>query len=300
MAACVRSAWLDLYGDGTITMPLESVAGGWFCTSLDLGYPQPREVVSDRPDQDGVDDRTRFMGSRVVTADISALTGAGARIDAVASQFAPYMTPAARPILHYVLDRPGAAERVLTLRASGYAWPVAGPTQRDIQLSWVAADPIVRDPVVKSATSWAGVTGSGRTYPLTFNRIYPVGGASQTTAIISSPGDIGPRPVLRIYGPISGPRVLLGLVPTGAGPFNIVFLSTYVIDAGHFVDVDMARKTAYRDADRSQSVLGSLDWVNTKWGVLPAAPGYTQMTLSGSGTTAVSQVQATWQDGYLS
>ena len=49
------------------------------------------------------------MGTRVVSADITALAGAGARIDDVADNFAPFMVPSARPVLHYVLDRPGAS-----------------------------------------------------------------------------------------------------------------------------------------------------------------------------------------------
>ena len=137
--ACVRTAWLTLDG---MSMPLENEAAGYFCGSLDLGWPVVREVVNDRPNADGTDDLTTLMGARAVTADITAIAGVGAVIDAVASGFGPFMVPSVRPVLHYVLDVPGAAERTLTLRASGYAWPIVGPFTRDVQLQWVAADPI--------------------------------------------------------------------------------------------------------------------------------------------------------------
>src|SRR5215475_9017960 len=107
---CVRKAWLVLGGS---TVQLEDQSKGYFCTSLDLGYPNVREVVNNRPDQDGADDRTRLMGPRAVSADITAIRSVPAQVDAVASMFAPYMVPSARPVLHYVLDRPGVAERTL-------------------------------------------------------------------------------------------------------------------------------------------------------------------------------------------
>ena len=291
---CVRAAWLVL---GSLTVQLDNPAGGWFCSSLDLGSPDIRDVVSNRPDQDGVDDRTKYMGARVVSADITALAGAGARIDAVASSFAPFMQPSARPVLHYVLDRPGAAERTLTLRASAFTWPIAGPFERDIQLQWVAADPVVRDPVQKSSTAWSGSSGTpGRTYNLTFNRVYPAGGGSQTTGQIVSTGDMPVRPLLRIYGPITFPTVLF-YPPTGL--FEIAFNSTMIVAAGHYLEVDTVAKTVYMDGDHTQPYINQIQWLNTTWPVLPAGQT-TRFNLSGNNTSGITQCQALWYEGYLS
>lgn len=302
---CVRSAWLTL---GTLSVPLEDDTAGYFCQSLDLGYPDVREVVNNRPGMDGIDDRTTLMGGRTVTAEITALAGAGARIDAVAASFAPFMTPAVRPVLHYVLDRPGAAERTLTLRAAGYSWPIVGADERDIQLQWVAADPVIRDPTLQTATAWSGAHpgNPGRLYNLTFNRLYPVGGGGPIPGTIESPGDVAVRPRLRIYGPITGPVVNFAMSDPVAGSSSaaVYFLAGYRIDAGHFVDVDTAAKTAYVDDDPTQPALSALDWsqMGAGWPVLPVLPATTQMTLTalGGNTTGVTQVQATWQDGYLS
>ena len=298
-STCVRQAWLTL---GTLTVGLEGP--GWFCSSLDLGYPDARDIVNNKPDQDGVDDRTRLMGSRVVTAEVTALVGAGARVDAVASQFAPFMVPSARPVLHYVLDRPGAAERTMTLRASGYSWPIVGADQRDIQLQWVCSDPIARDPTVQTATAWAGSsTPPGRAYPLAFNRVYPPGSSSPTSAIITTPGDVGVRPRLRVYGPITAPQVLISVSAPGV-PFvtyYLTFLASYTIAAGAWVDVDCARKTAFDQA--GVNVLAQLDWANlnfpVNWAYIPPLPYQGGMVLYGSSKSGVTQVQATWQDGYL-
>jgi hypothetical protein len=287
----VRTAWLTL---GSLSMPLEDLSAGYGCQSLDLGWPDVRDVVSNRPDADGIDDRTKYMGGRNITADITALSGAGARIDEVAAAFGPFMVPSARPVLHYVLDRDANTERTLTLRSSGYAFAVAGPFQRDIQLAWVAADPVARDPAVQTATAWAGTGVLGRVYNLVFPRVYPVGSAVATRGTIVGHGDVLIRPYLRIFGPITAPVVQFFTTSVG---YNVTLTSR--IDAGHFVGIDTVRHTAWLDDDPNQSVLASVDWNNTKWPTLPNAPDYTSMGLSGSGTTSSSQVAATWQDGYL-
>ena len=298
-AACVRSAWLVL---GSTSLLLEDPTKGYFCTELDLGFPAVREVVENRPDQDGVDDRTRYFGSRVVSANISALAGAGAQIDAVAASFAPFMLPSARPVLHYVLDRPGAPERTLTLRASAYAWPIAGPFQRDINLQWVAADPIARDGIVRSATAWAGSSSPpGRQYNLTFNRIYPPGSAAPTTAQIHPTGDVMVFPVYRLYGPVTGGRVAINTY-TGAGTLilsaYIYFLSTFTIGSGQWVDVDSANKTAV--LSDGTSVQSQMDWNVTRFTGIGPSPGYATMIMQGTSTSGSSQVVASWQEGYLS
>lgn len=290
---CVRRAWLTL---GSLTVGLEGP--GWFCPSLDLGFPDIRDVVSNRPDQDGIDDRTQYFGARTITAEITALRSAGAQIDAVAAMFAPFMVPSARPILHYVLDRPGAAERTMTLRAAGYSMPIVGADERDIQLQWVAADPAAQDPVEKTATAYAGSsTVSGRTYNLTFPRVYPVGGASPTTGYITTVGDLAIWPHLRFYGPMTGGYVNIAPA-TGPVPLLVMFLPSFTIAAGHYVDVATDRRNAWADGDPTQSVVAYIDWYNSKWATIP--PNVLHfMGLHSNSTSAITQVQATWHDRYI-
>lgn len=294
---CVRRAWLVL---GGLSVDLENSAAGYFCSSLDLGYPEVREVTANRPDQDGIDDRTRYVGGRVVTAAITAIAGAGASIDGAASSFAPFMDPSTRPELHYVLDRPGSPERVLSgLRAAAFAWPIVGPYERDIQLQWLASDPFAHDPSQQTATAWSGsATAPGRVYNLTFNRTYPPGGTSPNTAIVTNGGDVGLSPLLRFYGPISGGYVLFAW-PGGSG--RVGFVSSFVINAGSYVDVDTRRHTARLNgiADPAYSVLVSLDWSTLSWPVVPPGVAAT-MNLYGTNTSGVTQCQAIWQNGYLS
>jgi Concanavalin A-like lectin/glucanases superfamily len=290
-SACVRRAWLSLPGGRT--MPLDG--RGYFLTSLDLGAPTVRDVTQNRPDQHGIDDRTMYMGGRVVSVVVTALATAGARIDEVASAFGPYMVPDVRPVLHYVLDRADNPERTLTLRASAYSWPVVGPTQRDVSLQWVAADPVARSATVQSATAWSGSsTAAGRSYSLAYNRSYPAGGGAPVAGRIQSAGDVAVRPVVTLYGPLS--HGVVTLTQDGATIGVLPMAAPARIDAGRWWTIDTAAHTATDDA--GASVLASLDWSALAWPVVGAGTPAT-MALAGDGTTHVTQAVATWQDGYL-
>jgi hypothetical protein len=146
---------------------------------------------------------------------------------------------------------------------------VAGASERSINLQWTAADPIVRDPTVQTVSTLAGTAaGNGRPYPLVFNRTYPTTGGSPSTAVISSPGDVAVRPLVAIYGPVTGPVVTF--TPTTGPPSKVAFVASYRIDVGHYVLVDTTAKTAYLDGSQANGVLA---WL--------------------------TQAIVTWQDGYL-
>jgi hypothetical protein len=293
---CVRSAWLTL---GALNVPLEDATKGYFCDTLDLGSPAVRDVVTNRPDQHGVDDRTQYLGARTITADIVASAAAGAQIDAVASSFGPFMDPSTRPVLHYILDRPGYPERQVTVRAADFGSPIHGADTRDIHLSFVAADPVMRDPTQKVATAWAG-SGSGatRVYNLTFNRTYPGTGSSSTQAICNPAGDVGVRPLFRIYGPATKPQINWYNIPGGQNGW-IRTVDGYQVFANHFLDIDSATKTAYVDGDRTQPAMSSIDWQNSLWPLIGPAPAYSIISLNATSTSAITQVQVMWHDGYL-
>jgi hypothetical protein len=297
---CPRRAWLVM---GERTLPLEDDLAGYACTELDLGgMGEVRDVTSNNPAADGITDRTLYMGARAMSADIRAYGGTMSP-DEIGACFAPFMVPSARPELHYVLDRAGAPERFAVVRGAAYTWPVSGKRNRDIHLSWIAADPIVRDPLQKSAVAMAGSsTIAGRGYALTHNRIYPVGGGAASSAEIRSAGDVVVRPLLRLWGPITNPLITLtpttGSDPAGP-PAKIAFIAGYLVGAGHYVDVDTAAKTAWLDGDPSQSVMAQVDWAQSVWPILPTLPYYSTLTVAGESTSAASQVQALWYDGFL-
>jgi hypothetical protein len=300
VTTCVRKAWLTLPNGRTVGLE----GPGWFCQKLDLGSPAVRDNVNNRPDRNGVLDQTMFLGARAVEANITTLVGAGARVDEVASQFGPFMDPALRPTLHYVLDRADNPERTLALRATGYSWPIIGDNQRDIQLQWSAPDPIARGTVLNLATAWTGTVGaSGRVYNWTPDRIYPTGAGAPINGRLVSPGDVAFKPYLRIFGPVTAPRVLfapdIGSSDRSQWP-QIGFLPAFIINAGDFVGIDTENHTAYLNDNPALPVLDQVDWSLLSWPALDPAPNGWTMSMTGtSGMTASTQTQATWHDRYF-
>lgn len=299
--ACMRRAWLTL-PDGR-TMPLEDEAKGYFCSSLDLGYPEVREVTNPRPDASGTDDRTEFYSSRVVTAAVSAHRGAGAVIDEVYASFAPFLALGAGAELHYVLERAGAPERVVTaMRPASFAGPIAGPFQRDMQLQWVASDPVIYDVTEQRAESAAGSGAGGRKYDLIFPRDYTLEGVGPTVGMIRSNGDVGVFPIIRIYGPITAPVVTFTTYHengTADDLFTLPFLASFTIDAAQYLEIDTANKRATYSGDPDAAMARFIDWFALEWPYLPPMPQWSVMALTGQRTGDVTQAVATWRDGFL-
>jgi hypothetical protein len=75
------------------------------------------------------------------------------------------------------------------------------------------------------------------------------------------------------------------------------------IAAGHYVEIDTAARSANWDGYVANGALGSLDWFNTIWPAIPPSPDGAVMTLAGDASsgvmTGVTQVQASWQDEFL-
>lgn len=294
-----RSAWLMLNGN---RLDLDDYAAGYAMTELDLGFPEVREVVNNRPVQHGIDDQTRYFAGRGITANITAWPGGLKPLDDIVASFGPYMNPGVRPELHYTLISDDYRERVITLRAANFASSMPSPVRRDMQLSWVAPDPVIRDADLKTATAWAGSSSPpGRTYNLTFNRIYPPGSGAPVIAEIVSLGDIPIPPRLMLYGPITGPVIEMQS-QAGDGPFivgTIVFVPSFTVGAGQWVDIDCLSHSAYLNSDSQQSVFNELDFSGLSWPLIYPTPYVNWLSLVGTTTSSISQVQALWQDSYL-
>jgi len=283
---------------GDLVQLLEDESAGYICPSLDLGSPEVRAVVSNRPDHHGIDDRTRFFGARPITAEVVAVAP-DARIDEVAASFAPFMRPDVRPELHYVLDRDDNPERVIVVRASDYGWPIAGAEKRAIHLAFIASDPIAYDSTLHSATAWAGSSGtSGRIYDLTFPRQYPTGTTPPIVGTVLTTGDVPVRPTITIYGPIVGPEVTF----QDGGVQRFALTNSATIDAGAWITIDTDARTVLWNGDPGRNAIGVVDWARpTVWPLLEPGVTYTfSLTADGGGTNQVTQATAQWRDGYLS
>ena len=77
-------------------------------------------------------------------------------------------------------------------------------------------------------------------------------------ATLAPAGDLPARPRVRIAGPVTGAQILL--TPTSGPAWQLTFLSSFTVAAGHFVDVDTAARTVLYDANPALPRLASIDW----------------------------------------
>ena len=273
---------------------------------LDLGYPEVRDVVNNRPIQDGLDDRSRYFAGRQITANITAWPGGQVPLDDIPALFGPYMSPANRPELHYTKLSAEDAERVIVnLRAAAFSSPMGSPSKREMQLQWIASDPLLRDTVIKSVSAWPGTAGSpGRTYPLGFNRVYPPGTGARVTGFPVNNGDVPVAPLIRIYGPITYPQLFF--VNTGKGGnlnqnYSFLFGPGTVIGAADWIEVDCNAKTVLLDGDPTRPIQDQVNFQGSQWPyILPASGWDSAVNLNGTSTSGVTQAEVIWQDRFLS
>lgn len=297
---CHRRAWLVHPVTGS-TVSLEDDGGSWVCPELNIGWPAIREVTDNRPDQDGIDDRTSLFGARVVSAKVVAGQAGRKTIDDIARLFGPFLIPSIRPELHWVLDTPddNYAERMLTLRANDFSSPIAGALTRDITMAWTCPDPVIRDAAWREATArpqWGQV---GVTFDITFDLTFPAGQVTMV-ADLTSPGDVIVEPTVRIFGGVTRPGFRIVSFPPGQAQVEntFQFLPTYRIDPGHFVDVDCRTHTAIQDD--GTHVEAAIDWAVTTWPYGLGNNVETRMWFLGESVDAVTQAVARWRDGFLS
>jgi hypothetical protein len=185
-----------------------------------------------------------------------------------------------------VLDRPGNPERTMVVAPRGYVAKIDSAFERKIQLQFVAADPIARDVATQSVTATVGAT----------------------SALFNTVGQVPMKPLVRISA-VSGPLgTSSGTAGTnnfqfrtlGTGSFgSLYFNNTYVLAAGHHIDIDCTARTAFLDGDPTQPVATQMDWTKTGWPVYPApAPGLS-FSCAGIDPTNSATFACIWNEGYL-
>lgn len=299
------------------TLDLMSEQQGLRVASVDLGYPPPREDMTQNPDRHGSYDLTKLYDVRPVVITGSIVPSPAGSRSASWRLLAPFLNPAARPVMTYQVDG-DQIPKTMTVRASQMTALADNPTTSVFQVGFKAADPLAYDARVQTVYCFpfppTGIGVGGRQYNLVYapatpgpevDRTYPAGGAS-SWVYTQNKGDQRVFPLLRIYGPLTQVQVQTSNQPAGTNQV-IVFQPGYLIPAGHYVQCDCKAKTAYLDGDPSQSVYNQITWqpAASSWpymdpvGNQPINNAYTAFYVSGSGAASSSQMQVTWQDGYL-
>lgn len=298
-AYCDTPAILKLSLPAGPSVDLMDDAQGFRVSELNLGYPAVREDINLAPGRHGTLDYTRLFGERAVT-----ITGALVPSKAGSRQkawhaLAPFLDPTVRSTLTYQVDD-DVAPRTMTVRAAQASGPFDNPVTSMVSMGFKCADPLAYDATQQQSRLYVAGLGAGRAYNLSFSRAYPGGG--QTSAVLYNYGDFAAFPVLRFYGPITGPAAAFySSLPVPV--MGVVFQASYTIPGGHYVEVNTRERTAYYDADRTQPVTDKLDWTRYEivwpWVAAGAPTVATSVQLTGGGYSTATQLVVLWNDPYL-
>lgn len=260
--------------DGRV-LDLEDWDAGYIVEQVDIGAPNIREAVNDRPLAHGTFDYTRWSGARTVTLNMALVPGTSSR-RRLLDGLAPFLDPGARSTLHVATDKLGPY-RQIQVRASGdLSAPWERPPYVRVTLGWTTVgSPMFRsDDVHEGGFAWSVAGVPGRTYDLTFDRIYPESPAIR--GLVINDGDQPGDWVAEIAGPLSSPAVHNLTVGQTVATTGLTVLrdQTLVIDSSDMTVM----------LDGISSRYGSLDFTKTSWWKL--VPGTNVVILEGAGGQA--------------
>jgi len=270
--------------DGALALTCDA---GWVVESVEIGLPEPRAVVENRPLGNGTIDRTGYAAARTITLGLVVADDPSTR-QALLDQLAPYLYPAARPWLGIATD-PLAPLRWYQVRATDLSGPWEQPEYLRATVGFVTAGlPWGQSGDLHTVNVWPGTGAGGRTYNLAFDRVYP--SALPDVAVAYNAG-AAPAPwTATIYGPVTAPR--LDNLTTGQA---IVTTSKLVVAAGDWVVIDSTARTLMADGVSSRYY--TLDFTQTEWFTL--VPGQSRLTVHGTDTQTPAMAVITWRDAYL-
>jgi hypothetical protein len=232
-------------------------------TKIDALYPEVRAVVEPATDTDGTNDTTQNFGASVVSLEARFYTAGTTR--ALIDELRSYCHPGSRPYLQ-VIDDEWATERRIQLRADQGSIPieVGKGAVRAVQMAWRAPSGAWEDVSQTVTLVPAGLDdGMGLLTPvltpITFNN-----SSGDGTRAVPNAGSVPLDMVLRVYGPCTGPTLVL--MSTGE---KIAFLPSCVLNAGEYIELNTRNRTAYFLSDPAQSRLGQIDFPNTDWWRVP-------------------------------
>lgn len=225
--------------------------------ALNFGAPNVREVTEDKPNTSGALDYTTLFGAAAVSATVTIRSN----ISATRRMLARWTRPDRRPILKWTVT--GGTERQMTLRGS--TWEASLDRSAllgnlyDIQLQWVAPDPRAYSSTEMNAVATLALAdpGAGRSYPLTYERMYPAT-TSAGLVTVDNTGDVSTSPRIIIMGDAVNPK--LTNETTGR-----ILKFTYSLGVGHSIHVDFALRTAWLDGVQSpaynlRNKISTVDW----------------------------------------
>jgi hypothetical protein len=283
----ITSLYLDDQAGNTLTLVPNNLIT---VTGINIGLPEIRAVVEDRPDTDGTRDTTALIGARAVsiTAELYATPAT------LADAWREFMAPRKRTYL-YCYDTEWTSTRRILLRAEQWADPIvqgADDVFRAVQAQWKAPDGVWEDASATQVTITAyAASTTGMFFPMKFPIAWTAGTAVTGTTIINN-GALPLHFTAQLYGSCTGPALISDTLGQ-----RISFLSTMSVAAGGYVAVDTRERTALLNSDPINSQLPNMDFVTSVWWQLQ--PGTNSIRFAPTTVVAGAAALLTYRQTYL-
>ena len=258
---------------------------GWSVEQLQIGFPAVRPVVRNRALDDGAFDETTFVGQRAVTLTVR--FDGRQFMQGFIDQIMPFVSPRRRPQMQYQLSGSGDV-RTLSLRGVDAPVVIDGPSYQAVSVSWVSTESYARGSEEKCVTLETS-SEEGRTYDLTFDRVYGSSSFVASTSV-NVVGNVPSPWVVTIFADVTDPAFRINGVEVSFTGVSLAGGATLVIDA--------EARTMLLDGDPTQSVFGDSNFFDWTWDDLYLRPGENLIEYLGSPLDA-SSMTLCYYDRYL-
>lgn len=275
---------------GSLVMGGPPGSNDYIVSSVDgFGIPAVRNGDTDRPADVGGFFGRDFVGSRTVTAvvvvDCDTPSDALDALDALIAEW-QVLTPDTTTTKPLTVQRPGRAAQRWNGRPRRAVVDdsMIGAGVITVTLEYAAADPRIYEDALNTLTTGLESPGVGRTYPLTFPRVYGAGGADGIVQVVNA-GTFATRPVVTITGPCDSPAVLNDT--TGEA-----LTSTLTLGAADVLVVDFDQRQVTLNGAQRWDLTSDSSW----WEL---APGTTQVRFTASAFVAGAAMSIAWRSAWI-
>lgn len=263
---------------------------GYVVTGWEIGFPAERPVVRNRALGDGIIDSTRFFGARAVSMAITLDVN---KQDPQISidNLTAYMTPHRRPRLTWQI--PGSSlERSLLVRGVDAPVSIAGKQAHVITASFIGIHGVLESADATTVTINPGSdTEDGRTYDLTFDRVYPPTAGLGERLVLNEGNEIADWEAT-IFGPAVNP-----ILTVNGTDISFDRDGGLTLAVGESVTINTRNRTIFLNDDPTQSRYDKVNFTEWSWEQIRLQPGeniirYEEPSLSGS-------CSFTWRSAWL-
>lgn len=259
--------------------------------SVQLHLPEVRAVVEPRVEADGTFDHTAYFGARAVVASILAFAAPGVSVEDRLDAVRRYLRPWARFALHWTPVGSTVPRRIV-VRVNTHDVVISDPRYVQTTLALVAPSGLMESVDEHTVTLSPAAIGVelGRTYNLTFNRVYPASTGGPSEVIVHNAGTAATLWRAQLYGPCTDPKLF-----NNTSGQTLAFTGL-TLPRGVYVELVPEDHTAYLNSDPTLSVYDRLTLDSTWWS-LESGDNRIAFAPSAFDTGAVAVI--TWRDAWL-